>query len=151
MSTIILAPAVPPSSPACIEAVQRITTLVKAVPQLDIVTHHSIHAGVYTRSITIPAGATLTGALIKIPTTLVISGHASMLMGDGFEALVDGYVVLPAAAGRRQAYLAHTDTQVTMIFRTDAKTVEEAEREFTDETEALMSRSGENIVVITGE
>jgi hypothetical protein len=38
-----------------------------------------------------------------------------------------------------------------MIFRTDAKTVEQAEAEFTDEAEALMSRRNDNdTVTITG-
>lgn len=142
---------VPPSSPACIAAVARLHEAVKAAPQLQAVTHHVLHAGVYSRTVRVPAGSVLVGATIKIPTTLVIHGHASVLMGEGEEAIVCGYQVLAASGGRKQAYIAHADTHITMSFRTQAKTVEEAEREFTDQADELMSRTGENIVVITGD
>jgi hypothetical protein len=38
-----------------------------------------------------------------------------------------------------------------MSFKTNARTVEEAEAEFTDEADRLFSRKGENVTVITGE
>ena len=45
------------------------------------------------------------------------------------------------------------DTRVTMIFPTTARTVEEAEAEFTEEADGLCSRRDptSNHVVITGE
>jgi hypothetical protein len=66
---------------------------------------------------------------------------------------VQGYAVLPASAGRKQAFVAQADTRLTMVFPTSAKTVEQAEREFTDEIYLLGSRHGAaaNHVVITGE
>jgi hypothetical protein len=141
----------PPSTPACLAVIDRITERIKAAPQTPIATYHVLHAGVYSRTICIPAEVGLTSALIKIPTTLVICGHASVMFGDGEEAVVCGYQVLAASAGRRQAYIAHAPTHITMSFRTQAKSVEEAEREFTDEADLLMSRSGENTVLITGD
>jgi hypothetical protein len=60
--------------------------------------------------------------------------------------------VLPAAAGRKQAFLAQADSHITMIFATAARSVAEAEREFTDEADNLVSRrAGGNRIVITGE
>lgn len=143
--------ALPPSTPAGLALVQRIGQMIAAAPQIDIATHHVLHAGIYSRTIRIPAGGVLEGALVKIPTTLVIHGHATVLMGDGEEAVVHGYVVLAASAGRKQAFIAHADTHITMSFRTQARSVQEAEREFTDQADALMSRAGQNIVVITGD
>lgn len=151
MTAVAVRTTLPASSSACIQAVERIHEVVKAAPQIPVVTHHVLHAGIYSRTICVPAGVVLAGALIKVPTTLVICGHATVLLGDGEEAAVRGYQVLAASAGRKQAYITHADTHITMSFRTQATTVEEAEREFTDEADALMSRSGENIVVITGE
>lgn len=119
--------------------------------QTPITTDHVIHAGIYSRTICIPAGVVLTGALIKIPTTLIVCGKASVLIGDGEEVLVDGYLVLPAAAGRKQAFIAHRDTWLTMSFRTDARTVTEAEEQFTDEADMLFSRHGRNVITITGD
>ena len=141
----------PPSTCVGQAVVQRIIDTLKALPQVPIATHHVLHAGVYSRTICIPAGTALAGAMIKVPTTLVVHGHASVLIGDGEERVLDGYHVLAASAGRKQAYIAHADTHITMSFRTQARTVEEAEREFTDEADQLMSRSGENVVVITGD
>lgn len=141
----------PATTAAGVALVERMNEVVKAAPQVPIATHHVLHAGVYSRTICIPAGVVLVGALIKIPTTLVVCGRASVLLGDSEEVVVTGYQVLAASAGRKQAYIAHEATHVTMSFRTQAATVEEAEREFTDEAEALMSRTGENTVVITGE
>ena len=39
-------------------------------PQVAIQTTHHFHAGLYSRTIRIPAGVMITGALIKIPTLL---------------------------------------------------------------------------------
>ena len=141
----------PPTTPAALEKVRKLEERVLASPQADILTHHVIHAGMYHRTIRIEAGTVLTGALIKIPTTLVVCGDASVMIGDGEEYRVKGYQVFAASAGRKQAYIAHKDTFLTMSFKTNAKTVEEAEAEFTDDHERLMSRNGVNKIVITGE
>lgn len=140
-----------------VEAVRAIEQRVLELPQLDITTYHVLHAGVYSRTICIPKAPgegqknVLTSALIKVPTTLTIAGKCSVLIGDAEEVLVEGYRVVAAAAGRIQAYIAHEDTWITMSFKTDAKSIEEAEAEFTDEAERLMSRHGRNEIVITGD
>lgn len=140
----------PPTTPAALEKVCELEKRVLEVPQVECATHHVIHAGVYHRTICMRKGVVLTGALIKIPTTLVVSGKTSVLIGDGEEYLVEGYRVFAASAGRKQAFIAHEDTYLTMSFKTNAKTVEEAEAEFTDDHERLLSRNGVNEIVITG-
>jgi hypothetical protein len=65
---------------------------------------------------------------------------------------VDGYGVLPAQAGRKQIFVSKGPFIITMLFPTTAKTVEEAEEHFTDETHLLLSRKQDlNTVTITGE
>lgn len=108
-------------------------------PQVDIRTAHTFHAGIYARTIMIPAGTVLTGALIKIATVLIVSGDVTVYIGDETIDLY-GYHVLSASAHRKQAFVAHTDTYLTMVFSTKATTVEEAEEEFTDEAHKLISR-----------
>ncbi len=148
-------PAMPVSVPAMtgrgLDLVKRIEKRLLQEEQVQIATQHVIHAGIYSRTICIPAGVALTGALIKIPTTLVICGRASVLIGDGDEVLVDGYRVFACSAGRKQAFIAHADTWLTMSFKTSARTVEEAEDEFTDEADRLFSRHGRNEITITGD
>ena len=100
----------------------------------------------------VPAGVLMTGALVKRATILIISGCMRVRIGD--ETVdVDGYHVFAGSAHRKQAGLAITDTWVTMLFATEADSIEEAECEGTDDAEKLFSRK-ENAVndfVITGE
>lgn len=119
--------------------------------QVEIHTDHVIHGGMYVRTIFIPADVYLTGALIKVPTTLIVSGDLTAYIGDDAINLC-GYNVLPAMAGRKQAFRTYTDVHMTMIFPTKARTVEEAEQEFTDEVDNLMSRDRPdlNTITITG-
>lgn len=120
-------------------------------PQVEIETMHLIHAGMYQRTIKIPAGVMITGVLIKTATSLIVSGNCHVFIGD--EVLhLSGYHILPASAGRKQAFVALSDTYLTMSFATQATSVEQAEQEFTDEVELLMSRRSDlNMAMITGE
>lgn len=136
-------------APVAIERARAIEAVAKQLPQVPVTLDHVLHGGMYARTVRIPAGVMLTGALIKIPTVLVFSGHATVYVGDG-TAEVDGYQVIPAAAGRKQVFIAHEDTDLTMLFPTSAQSVEEAEREFTDEWRALL-RSARDTVTITGD
>ena len=142
--------ALPAMSNEALNQVKSLEQLVLSCPQVEIPTHHAFHGGCYSRTIMIPAGVVLTGALIKIPTTLIVSGHCFVYIGAQCHEL-QGYQVLPGSANRKQAFVAITDTWLTMIFPTSAKTVAEVEREFTDEYELLMSNTNDNTVVITGE
>lgn len=127
---------------ASIAKVYEIESLALAMPQVDIATQHVFHAGMYARTIMIPAGVMLTGALIKIATMLIVQGDAIVYIGDRSIEL-KGYHVVPASAGRKQAFVAMADTYLTMIFPTDATEIADAEDEFTDEADMLMSRRGE--------
>ena len=149
-------PAVGASFPAMrssdLDAVRRLENEMLALDQVEIPTHHAIHAGMYARTIRIPAGVQLTGALIKRATLLIFNGRATVYVGGGCVELA-GYHVIAASAGRKQAFLAHEDCDLTMIFPTEATTVAQAEAEFTDELEMLMSRrdSAHDTAIITGE
>lgn len=110
-----------------------------ALPQVEIQTDHIIHGGMYTRTIRLGPEVVLMGALVKIPTMLIVSGRTKVFTGESWIELI-GYHVIPARAGRKQIFVAQEETSITMIFPTDARTVEEAEQQFTDEHEALMSR-----------
>lgn len=135
-----------------VEQVRSLEEELKKLDQVELATHHVLHGGVYSRTIVIPAGVAITGALVKVPTTLIINGHVTVHLG-GQTTHLDGYHVLPASAGRKQAFYAFADTSLTMIFATGASSIGEAEDEFTDESDQLISRqlSATNITIITGE
>lgn len=122
-----------------IAKVRDLEEAIAAGPQITITITHTLHAGMYARTAHLPPGALITGALIKIPTLLIVNGDCDVYMGDG-TARLTGQHILTAAAGRKQAFLAYNYTTLTMIFPTSATTVEEAEAEFTDEVEKLQTR-----------
>jgi hypothetical protein len=131
--------AIPALTPEALDTVRRLERVAREQPQVPIETQHVFHAGMYARTVMIPAGHMITGALIKIPTILIISGDA-ILYGSEGSTEASGYTVFSASAGRKQAMVALTDTYLTMLFPTEAKTVDEAERAFTDEYDLLVTR-----------
>lgn len=144
---------IPPTTERGRELIEALDAHMRAQPpevRIDFVTRHVLHAGLYARSIFVPAGVAFTSVLVKIPTLVIVSGHCTVLVDDNASYEIDGYSVMPALAGRKQAYVTHRDTEITMVFATGARTVQEAECEFTDETDQLMSRRAHNIVQITG-
>ena len=139
-------------SKSSIEKVRLVQNAMLELQQIDLPVHHILHGGLYSRSLVIPAGVVIAGAFIQVPTTLVVSGNVTVYANDqAYE--IDGYQVLVASAGRKQLFVAHTDTNMTMTFATKSKTVEDAENEFTCEPELLASRHHENLntTIITGE
>jgi hypothetical protein len=142
-------------SPMTSEEINRVRQLedeILKLPQVDIATQHILHAGMYVRTIIVPTGVVLTGSLMKIPTLLIMQGHFLLFAGDKTIEL-RGYNIFTGAANRKQAGVALSDTYVTMIFPTQAKTVLEAESEFTDEVHLLFSRypDAKNHIIVTGE
>jgi len=138
-----LAPAVvcplPPMSADSVAAVRELEDASLQLPQVPIATEHAFHAGVYARTIMVPAGVVLTGVQIQVPTILIVSGDVDVL-GDAGPVRLTGYHVTLGQPGRKQAFYAYADTWLTMLFATAATTVEEAENEFTAEPERLGSR-----------
>jgi hypothetical protein len=143
--------AIPAMSADALMAVREFEAEALAQPQCQVKTHHVLHGGIYSRTMQMPASSVTVGALIKIDTTVVTSGHLTIYTGAGKVDLI-GHTVTPARAGRKQIVFAHRDSDFTMLFATDAKTVEEAEAEFTDEVDMLGSHNNpeNDIVVITG-
>lgn len=142
-----------PMSVAAIANVEEMERRVLMCPQEPVKTQHVLHAGMYSRTITLLAGRILTGAVIKVATQLVINGDVLMSRGDDEGIRITGCAVIPACAGRKQAFITYADTSITMVFRTNATTVAQAEAEFTDDTDMLFSRRDPelNTTVITGE
>lgn len=130
---------IPTMTTQSIEAVRALETEALKLTQVQIPVNHVLHAGMYARTVMIPAGVMITGALIKVATALIVSGDATVYVGAKTIRLT-GYNVMSSGAMRKQAFLAHADTHLTMIFPSSASTVEEAEDEFTDEAELLSSR-----------
>lgn len=129
----------PAMTSEAIDRVREAESRALELPQVELPTQHNLHAGMYARTVTVPAGMAITGALIKIPTILVVNGHCEVFTGAE-TVVLNGHHVIQASANRKQVFLAHTDTHLTMLFPTAATTVEQAENEFTDDADMLQTR-----------
>lgn len=129
----------PPTTAEENERLEDLLHEVEKFPPVDLKTEHHLHAGVYSRTIYVPAGTAVVGLLIRVPTQLVACGHFQLTDG-GRTKEFRGYHVLDGNKHRRAAVLCFTNCAFTMLFATKAKTVEEAENEFTDEPERLLTR-----------
>lgn len=128
-----------PMSSAYLQEANAIGDFVAQLPQVDVPTFHSFHAGVYARSATLKPNVVLVGAHLKIPTLLIISGKVIVKIGND-EHLVDGYEVIEGAENQKRIFVAVEETHMTMIFATRAASIEEVENEFTDEADRLLTR-----------
>lgn len=138
-----------------VEAINKVRVIENAsldlCEQVQFPTEHLIHGGMYSRTLRMQAGQVLTGALLKVPTVLIVSGDCAVFIGDETIEL-RGYSVLPGSACRKQVFLAHTDVCMTMLFPTQSLTVAQAEQEFTDEYAMLMTNRHDcATTLITGE
>ena len=109
------------------------------MPQTQIAIEHHLHAGVYSRTAFVEENHAVCGVEICIATQLITCGDVTAYTGNG-EIRLTGYHVIDADAGRKTAFVAHSDSYITMFFSTEATTIDEAEREFTREFERLQTR-----------
>lgn len=141
----------PATAPEVIAALECFENQLIGQEPAKVPTEHVLHGGMYARTIAIPPGMVMTGAVIKLATMLIVVGSAEALAGDVWIEL-EGYNVLRGVAGRKALFVTRSTVVMTMVFPTSARTVEEAEREFTDDADRLLSRRQDaNRVVITEE
>ncbi len=131
--------ALPATSAKTLAQIDALEAWMLKMAQPDLDTEHIFHAGMYARTIRMPQDMVLTGALMKRATLVIVSGHARVLAGDTWLEL-EGYHVLPASQGRKQVFVSVSELFITMVFPTQATTVEAAEGEFTDQASMLLSR-----------
>ena len=122
-----------------IEAVRELESLIMTLPQADIQTTNVIHGGMCARTILIPAGVVLTGALTNCDNVCIASGDITVTTDEGAQRLT-GYHVIPAKSGAKRAGLAHADTWWAMLWPTELTDIEEIEDEITSESEKLQTR-----------
>ena len=121
------------------EAVRQLEREMLKLPQVDLETTHLVHGRMYARTIFIPAGTVLTGALTNCDNVCVVCGDISVTTDDGTVRLT-GYHVIPARAGFKRAGAAHADTWWTTLMHTDEVEVARIEEQMTGEADMLQTR-----------
>jgi hypothetical protein len=144
--------ALTPLSPATRDRIAQAGEVIRQLPQVEVVTEHLLHGGMYARTIRRDPGIVAVGSIILRATILIVNGDCSLIGGDGERIDLSGYNVLPGLAGRKSLSLTHGPVEMTMVYPTEAATIEEAENEIFGEAEDLISRKSgaKDQVTITG-
>ncbi len=102
------------------------------MPQIEIETKHYIADGVYVREITIPKGATVTGAVHLTETIdILVSGDITIVYDDVRKRLT-GHGVYISKPGVKKVAYAHEDTVWMTVHAVDNikdKTMDEIEKD----------------------
>jgi hypothetical protein len=122
-----------------VEAVRELESHLITLPQVDLGTTHMVHGGMYARTIRIPAGTVLTGALTNCDNICILCGDITVTTDDGPQRLT-GYHVIPAKAGAKRVGATHADTWWTTLWPTALTDVDDIENELTDESDLLQTR-----------
>lgn len=122
-----------------LEAVRRVEQALMQLPQVNLRTTHQVFGGMYARTIYIPAGTMLTGALTNKDNICIVCGDITVTMQEGPVRLT-GFHVLAANAGAKRAGYAHADTTWTTIWTTDLLDITAIEDEMTNESAMLQTR-----------
>ena len=108
-------------------------------PQVIMDTTHIVHGKMYARTILIPAGTVLTGALTALDNICIMCGDITVTTDDGPQRLT-GFNVISANSGAKRAGIAHADTWWTTIIHTNSTNIGDAEDEMTCESSLLQDR-----------
>lgn len=117
--------------------------LMRQMPQVEIEPTHAFAQGLYSRSILIPKGTTLTGKVHKQDDLqIMVYGDISVLTEHGFKRLV-GHQVFRGKAGLKQIGYAHEDTLWITVHAAESTDMDELERLlFEDEGSPLDFKTG---------
>lgn len=121
------------------ESVRALESIMLQLPQRKLDVSHVVHGGMCARSMFIPAGTVLTGALTNCDNICVVFGDITVTTDDGPQHIV-GFHVLPAKAGAKRAGVTHGDTWWTTIHCTEYTDIAAIEDEMTSESSMLLTR-----------
>lgn len=122
-----------------VEKVRELERFILQFPQTDFGTTNVVHGGMCARTIFLPKGTILTGALTNVKNIMIAAGDITVTTDEGPKRLT-GFHVIPASAGFKRAGISHADTYVTMVWPTKLTNIQDIEDELTDESEMLQTR-----------
>jgi len=116
-----------------VDRVRALQVEVSKLPQYEPQTKHYFHAGMYCREVFRKADVLIIGKVHKKEHFyLIVSGVLSVTTDDGVQ-LVTGPKLILSKPGTKRAVYSHTDAVCMTFHRTDATTVEDAEKELVED------------------
>lgn len=117
--------------------------MLQNVDPVDVQIKHDICGNLYSRYCLVPKDVVIVGALLKVPTLLIVNGDCIVYDGQKTQRIT-GYKMLQGQAYRQSAFRALQDTQLTMLAVVQGcSTVEEAQRYITDQSALLTNHRTE--------
>lgn len=100
---------------------------------------HHLQDGLYTRTIFMPKGSLVVSFIHKTNhPSFFMKGEMSVLVDNGDVKRIKAPMVVQTEVGTQRVAYMHEDCEWTCVYRTDALTVEEAEKEvYTDDYRQL--------------
>jgi hypothetical protein len=107
--------------------------------QLHYPLEHNLEGGLYTREVFMPQGHVLVSFIHKQKhPSFLLQGKVSYLNDTGEIKTISAPKKIFTQIGAQRIFYVHEDTRWVCVYKTDAKTVEEAEREvYTDDYKTL--------------
>lgn len=131
------APAVPMR-----ERVERLQVELSKLQQYEPTTRHFFHGGMYCREVWRDAGVAIVGRVHrKEHFYLIVSGTVSVTTDAGVQTITGPHLIL-SKPGTKRAVLSQTPTLCMTFHATNARTVEEAERELVEDDPTSMFAPG---------
>lgn len=113
--------------------IQELKAAMLGLEQFEPPTRHHFHGGMYCREVYRPAGILIVGKVHKREHFyLLVFGTLTVRNGDDLQTIT-GPCLLESRPGDQRAVFAQTDALCMTFHRTDATTVEEAERELVED------------------
>lgn len=107
----------------------------KTQPQLDIPVTDYIHAGMYTRQITIPKDTIITGQIYKFDHfDIMISGDITVSTDTDKPKRFTGFNVFKGMSGKKRAGYAHEDTTWITVHAVQGESGEKIQKYLTADT-----------------
>jgi hypothetical protein len=119
--------------------IERLESAILQGPQVDLNTDQIVNGKVAARTIRIPAGTVLTGAVHNKDSVNIVCGDITVTTDNGPQRFI-GYHVLPSLAGTKRAGVAHEDTVWTTLWHTELTDQAAIEDEMTDDSTRLQNR-----------
>lgn len=124
------------------EVVRKAEAFLESLPQVDLGTQHLVHGKCSVRTVFIPAGCHVTGALTNLPNVVILHGDITATTDAGPQRFT-GFHVIPANPGAKRYVVAHADTWWTTVHYTEQTDIAAIEDEMTDEASRLQTRRAE--------
>ena len=101
------------------EQIDRLEAALRSMPSIELETSHTFAPGLYVRTITIPAGATLTGKVHATDHVFILSKGDMTLVTEHGRRRVQAPFQTIGKAGIKRAGYAHAESVCTNIHITD--------------------------------